>query len=173
MPCGTVMNFNAEVIKKWLRPLFVIAILATVIFIFVNSCMPPEVSANHSDKVGDIITSVIPEDTSFGKFLIDYLRKIAHFTEYGLLGIEIALYVCVFCKRRLRLAAASLTVPFFVGFIDESIQIASKRGPSISDVWIDIGGFITFTTLTYLTAGALSLAYRFAKRIIKRVRAVD
>ena len=54
----------------------------------------------------------------------------------------------LFHRRRPALFGLALTVPFFVGFIDESIQSLSGRGPLIEDVWIDIGGFATFYALT-------------------------
>ena len=99
--------------------------------------------------MSDIITSIIPEDTSLGKFIIEYIRKIAHFTEYGFLGIQVALYVTIFGQKRLKFALSGYIIPFFVGFADETVQIWSDRGPSISDVWIDIGGFFTFSSLAY------------------------
>ena len=134
---------------KSLRICFLVLILATLLFIFINSALPPETSSEQSGKVEDIITSIIPADTTLGEFLVKYLRKIAHFTEYGLLGIEFALMIMLLSVKRGKCALLSLTVPFFVGFIDESIQILSKRGPSISDVWIDVGGFIFFGLIAY------------------------
>lgn len=134
---------------KILKICFSVLILATLLFIFINSALPPETSSEQSGKVEDIITSIIPADTTLGEFLVKYLRKIAHFTEYGLLGIEFALMIMLLSDKRGRHALLSLTVPFFVGFTDESIQILSKRGPSISDVWIDVGGFIFFGLIAY------------------------
>ena len=142
--------------------------LSTLVFIFYNSALPPAQSTEQSDKVSDIITSIIPEDTSLGKFIIEYIRKIAHFTEYGFLGIQVALYVMIFGQKRLRSALFGYIIPFFVGFVDETVQIWSDRGPSISDVWIDIGGFFTFSTLAYAVIVLFLLVYKKVKEIIAK-----
>ena len=55
--------------------------------------------------------------------------------------------------------------PFFVGFIDESIQSISGRGPLIEDVWIDIGGFATFYALTLAVCFSVIAVIRVIKTI--------
>ena len=84
---------------KYLLGWVLLALIAgTVVIIFVNSALPPEVSAEQSGTVGGIIAEIIPPDTDLGAFIQEYLRKIAHFTEYGLLGIEISLLVFFYFK---------------------------------------------------------------------------
>ena len=160
------MNILREIRENRLNILklvLYVAMAATVIFIFVNSMLPPEISSEQSAAVGGFISSIIPADTALGSFLLDNLRKIAHFTEYGLLGIEIALYVTLFGgKSRVKKALLSLPVPLFVGFTDETIQIFSGRGPEISDVWIDIGGFIFFSLIAYGALALVGVAFRLA-----------
>ncbi len=136
-------------IKLALRWALLLSMLLTVVFIFANSLKSKEESSEQSSAFGDFIAEIIPPDSDLGKFIEEYLRKIAHFTEYGLLGIELALYICFYTKQRIRLALASLPLSFFIGFIDESLQYISDRGPSISDVWIDAGGFLLFSALVY------------------------
>ena len=46
----------------------------------------------------------------------------------------------------------------FIAFLDETVQIFSGRGPEISDVWIDIFGFLTLFAIT--------LGAAFAARVI-------
>ena len=157
---------------KYLLGWVLLALIAgTVVFIFVNSALPPEVSAEQSGTVGGIIAEIIPPDTDLGSFIQEYLRKIAHFTEYGMLGIEISLLVFFYFKRRVLFGCSAAAVPFFVGFIDESIQILSDRGPSISDVWIDIGGFITFSLLSYAVLALGDITLKMIKK--KRAGAVQ
>ena len=131
------------------RIVLLILILATLVFIFYNSTLSGEKSGEASESVGNIIATIIPPDTTVGECIQDYIMKIAHFTEYGLLGIECALYISIFKRRRIKWALASPLFALVTGFIDESIQIASKRGPAIIDVWIDIGGFIFFSSIAY------------------------
>ena len=152
-------------VYKWGRIALIIAIIATIIFVFYNSCLSKEESSQQSNAVGEIIGVILPDDTDFKLFLLDNIRKIAHFTEYGLLGIEIAIYILIYERKRWKMfTPASALVPFFVGFIDETIQIFSERGPSISDVWIDIGGFVFFSSIAYLVGGLMLLVLDFVKR---------
>ncbi len=152
-------------VYKWGRIALIIAIIATIIFVFYNSCLSKEESSQQSNAVGEIIGVILPDDTDFKVFLLDNIRKIAHFTEYGLLGIEIAIYILIYERKRWKMfTPLSLLVPFLVGFMDESIQILSERGPSITDVWIDIGGFVFFSSIAYLVGGLMLLIIDFVKR---------
>ena len=163
------MKLSGYLKNNWqllLRIAFFVAMGLTVAFIFYNSCLPPEQSSEQSGAVGDFIATIIPPDTDLGSFILTYLRKIAHFTEYGLLGIEIAIYVCIFeKKKKYKAALRALIIPLVVGFLDESIQIFSDRGPLISDVWIDVGGFITFSLLAYAAMFLGSLLYKFIMKL--------
>ena len=158
------MRVNKDKSLEIFRIILAVLMLGTLIFIFVNSALPPEVSDEQSAAVGGFITSLLPEGTRLHSFVSEYIRKIAHFTEYGLLGIETALYVLLYAKRRGRAVLTTLPLPLFVGFTDETVQIFSGRGPAISDVWIDIGGFFFFGSIAY---GVLLGGYAIALRIIK------
>lgn len=152
-------------VYKWGRIALIIAIIATIIFVFYNSCLSKEESSQQSNAVGEIIGVILPDDTDFKVFLLDNIRKIAHFTEYGLLGIEIAIYILIYERKRWKMfTPLSLLVPFLVGFMDESIQSLSERGPSITDVWIDIGGFVFFSSIAYFVVGLTLLGIDFVKR---------
>ena len=138
--------------NKTLQILLIILIIATIAFIFGNSVMPPDASSKQSDEVAGIIGRIIPTDTAIGSFIHQNIRKIAHFVEYGLLGLEIAIYVILYTEKKLNQAALSILVPFAVGFTDETIQIFSGRGPSITDVWIDVFGFVFFSLIVYFVS---------------------
>ena len=142
------MTLSRQMIFKVLRYLLLLVIVGTIAFIFGNSMLPPEKSTEQSEAVKDIIVEILPDDTAAENFVEEYIRKIAHFTEYGLLGIEIAIYLMVFTKRKAKVLALAILTPLFVGFIDETIQRFTERGPSIDDVWIDIGGFVLFYLIT-------------------------
>ena len=150
---------------KWGRIALIVLMIATVLFVFYNSCLSKDDSSQQSDTVSQIIDALLPEDTDFKEFVLENIRKIAHFTEYGLLGIEMAVYILIYERKRWKmLTPLSLLVPFFVGFIDESIQVLSERGPSITDVWIDIGGFLFFSSIAYLIGGLTLLVIDFVER---------
>lgn len=135
--------------KKCLQILLIILIVCTIAFIFNNSLMPPDESGEQSSAVAGLIEKIFPAHTSLGAFIQKYIRKIAHFAEYGLLGIEIALYVIFYSENKHKSALINTLTPFAVGFADETIQIFSGRGPQIVDVWIDASGFITCSAITY------------------------
>lgn len=146
------MQPNKELIRKIVLILLLLFVLATVIFIFANSLRSPEESTSDSDSFGDFVATIIPPETELGDFVLEYIRKIAHFSEYGLLGIEIALIIVLYLKRPWRYALISLPSVIALAVVDESLQYISERGPSISDVWIDFGGFLFFSLLTYAAA---------------------
>ena len=154
-------------IKRVFSVVLALVILLTVAFIFYNSSLPPEVSIEQSGTVGNIIAEIIPPETELGGFIQRYIRKIAHFTEYGLLGIELALFCVLFAERKFTFFTRSLFFSGTVALIDETVQIFSKRGPSVFDVWIDIGGYIFFSVLTLV----LSLAVYLISLIIRGIRA--
>lgn len=134
----------------WLRAVLIAAMVGTLIFIFYNSSLPKKQSSEQSGVVEEIVDAVIPDEVPVKNVILENIRKIAHFSEYGLLGIEVSLYVFFFLRKKIYLfAPASLLLCVLIGFFDESIQMLSDRGPMISDVWIDVGGFTTFALLSY------------------------
>ena len=148
---------------KLINILLLCLIFATVIFIFVQSMLPPEKSSAESDAFGEIIEEIIPSDTPTGEYIQTNLRKLAHFVEFALLGFEAALYVSLFMKR----VFIALSYPFAIltAFVDESIQMFSGRGPAIFDVWIDFFGFLIFASGVYVVYFAV---YCFLKWRNKR-----
>ena len=158
---------------KILKLVFIILIICTLGFIFINSMLPPEISSEQSGVIGDIIAEIIPPSTEAGSFIQQYLRKIAHFTEYGLLAIEMVLFAQIFYfipkkGKASVLWALVLLTPFAVGFVDESIQMLNGRGPSILDVWIDIGGYYTFGALAYAVVFVSQLIFRIITKMLEK-----
>ncbi|MBQ7386600.1 MAG: VanZ family protein [Clostridia bacterium] len=131
-----------------LQYVLIALIAVTVLSFFIHSLMPREISAEESDGVASILSTVIPPDTPVGAFIVNNIRKIAHFCEYGLLGIELAIYGALFVESKKRAALMSLVFAHATAFIDESLQIISGRGPSITDVWLDLFGYVVLYLLT-------------------------
>ncbi len=153
-------SHTVKMVARWV---LIALILATVVFIFANSLKSPEESLEDSNAVGGILSTIFPPDTDLGAFIVEYVRKIAHFTEYGLLGIEVALFICICTEKRVKCALFASALGFFIGFIDETLQYISERGPAISDVWVDAGGFILFSLLVY---GVFGLLYFIKTKIL-------
>lgn len=143
-----------------LMPLMVL----TLGFIFVQSCLPADVSGSESEAVGGFLSSLFSDGSFLQEFVRDNVRKIAHFAEHGLFGAEVAIYLLITGASARRIAALAATVPLSVGFIDETIQIFSGRGPSVADVWIDIAGSLSIGTLAYLIGWLIAFARSSAER---------
>ena len=78
--------------KRKTKIIFTVLIVATLAFIWIHSAMPGDMSSEESGFIFDILSPVL------GLILPDELvtehlvRKLAHFSEYGLLGIEMFSY---------------------------------------------------------------------------------
>jgi VanZ family protein len=135
-----------------LNPIFIIRILlislivCTLAFIFGQSMLSVEESTENSDAVGGFIAEILPPDTPVGSYVQNNIRKIAHFTEFFILGCEMSVYILLFHRRKLPIISAYF-IALTTALIDETIQIFSGRGPEISDVWIDFFGFASSHTL--------------------------
>lgn len=160
--------------KRVVLAVLAVALALTLAFVFSNSAKKPAASMQDSDAVKDFISEFIPPESDLGQKILDNIRKIAHFTEYGLMGLEVsAILLLLFEKRKERYASAAWSVLFalVIAFLDETVQMFSKRGPAIADVWIDVGGFFTYSLLFHLvTQGArlVALAVRKAAASLKR-----
>ena len=119
---------------------------AVLLFIWGHSLIPQTRSAEESlgmmiflQKILDFLHIPIQ--------LTDHIvRKLAHFAEHAAAGIILGCYFFPevsergTLKGKLLKAATPFAAGFFIGFIDETVQLFSGRGASITDVWIDFAG---------------------------------
>ena len=70
------------------------------------------------------------------------VRKLAHFTEFGMLGAELILLAGLLRKLRVRTVLNCLLAELSVAVIDETVQIFSARGSQAIDVLLDFGGVV-------------------------------
>ena len=137
--------------ERILYVLLLTLILLTLSFIFVQSSLSPSASGQESDAVAGFLSAIFPSDG----FIISNLRQIAHFAEYGVLGVWTSLFVCFFAIKVRASALASFAAAQCVALIDETIQIFSGRVADVVDVWTDFLGFLTFSAIVYLAFFAL------------------
>lgn len=116
-----------------------VLLILNLCFIWGNSLLPGEVSGAFSDWVKGLLMKLFPmeEDLSAGDGL---LRKLAHFTEFAMLGLLLGWLVRLMQKKR--------WYPLLWGVaaacVDETVQIfVPERGPSLRDVGIDSCGVLT------------------------------
>jgi VanZ family protein len=122
------------------RPLTVLIIL-TLALIWGHSLLGREASSEESGFVMELLEPDLEMVVGEGNVTEFLVRKLAHFTEFFVLGLELLTF---FAYRKPLFPQAfllALTHGFFAAFLDETIQIFSGRGPMIQDVWLDVSGF--------------------------------
>lgn len=149
--------------NKLVKTILILLIISTAAFIFIQSTKSKEESKSDSDKVGDIIEEIIPPETPAGDFVQTNLRKIAHFTEFFLLGTEVSVLVAVFYFHRFGIPL-SYAFGILIAATDETIQIFSERGPSVRDVMIDFLGFAASTVIIYTLSAIIKLIFEKRKQ---------
>ena len=143
------------------RRILTVFIIATIAFIWIHSMMQTDVSAKESGWVMAIIRPFLELFVGKGNVTQHLVRKLAHFTEYFLLGAELSGYNLFFTragrvKEENRIVAAFLKSAVFglaVAAADEIIQIFSKRGPQVRDVLLDFTGVLAGTLLIFVIVG--------------------
>ena len=128
------------------RPLTVL-ILLTLVLIWGHSLLGREASSEESGFVMELLEPVLEMVVGEGNVTEFLVRKLAHFTEFFVLGLEVLTF---FAYRKSLFPQAfllALTHGFFAAFLDETIQIFSGRGPMIQDVWLDVCGFAVGASL--------------------------
>jgi len=119
-----------------------ICIAATLAFIWIHSCMGQEESSQESGFIYDLLCPFFELFVGKGNVTEHFIRKLAHFTEFFGLGLELKLLmklVLIDTPYILRMINA-WTLGTMCALIDETIQIFSGRGPAIADVWLDSAG---------------------------------
>ena len=123
-----------------------VLIALNLAFIWGNSLLPGEVSGALSDWVRALLAAIWPGEgpvTSGGGLL----RKIAHFSEFALLG---GLLSWLFSMLR-RHPGWAFLCGFLTACVDETIQrFVPDRGPSLFDVGIDTCGVATGMLLIFI-----------------------
>ena len=118
-----------------------VLIILTLALIWGHSLLGREASSEESGFVMELLEPVLEMVVGEGNVTEFLVRKLAHFTEFFVLGLELLTF---FAYRKPLFPQAfllALTHGFFAAFLDETIQIFSGRGPMIQDVWLDVCGF--------------------------------
>lgn len=121
-------------------------IVLNLTFIWGNSLLPGEVSGAFSDWVKELLSRLLPwmESGTGGTGL---LRKLAHFSEFALLGMLLGWFWGMLKKG----APPALLSGFLAACADETIQrFVPDRGPSLRDVGIDTCGVAVGLLLLWL-----------------------
>lgn len=141
MPKQANRSFTGKTMLILFRIIFTLCLIGTVFFIFSNSFQIGELSSEKSAAVTAFlnkITTKLGFSFTFSEYLV---RKLAHFTEYILLGFWLMLTLRVYTYRYL----THISWPLFGGLstavLDEALQLAIPgRSGEVRDVLIDFGG---------------------------------
>jgi len=174
-------NTSREKYRK-IRILLRVLIVVSIIFAWGHSLLPAEESSEESgfvlEQLKPILSVFLPEDMITGLFI----RKLAHFCEYAIMGLEMAAYTALIIRKRrvftkesekadrkeiLKLSINTLFCGLAVAFIDETIQIFSPgRGPEIADVWLDMSGFVSGGIVVALVYMIIDRKRKNSKRML-------
>lgn len=126
-----------------------ILVLLTLAFIWGQSCLPTAASRKESLGILELLQPYL--ELIFGKGNVThyFIRKLAHFIEFFLLGCFLSALFPLTWKMRI----PAMGLALLAGLLDETIQIFSGRGDQISDVWLDFSGAaagILLSTLLFL-----------------------
>ncbi len=137
------MNIN-QTKRKHGKILYTVIIL-TLIFIWGNSLLNAEISSYISDFFKDIILSVFPfVPSGEAEGTGGVVRKLAHITEFAILGVELSLFFQPLKDRNNKKYINLVFCGFATAFVDETIQLfIPGRAGLVSDIWIDLCGFTT------------------------------
>ena len=140
--------------RKVLSAVLICICIATVAFIWGNSMLDREASSNVS---GSLLAAIEPIIRLIG---IEsegdrWLRKLAHFTEFGALGAELLFLAAVKGKLSLQAASNCAFAALLVALTDETIQLASGRGSQVTDVLLDFSGALTGILIAWLICLAI------------------
>ena len=135
--------------KKHLRKhfaLYLCLVILNLAFIWGNSFVPGDISGEISGGIFEVVSDLFAVFGDKGQFV---LRKLAHFSEFTILGFFLTgLWRNISCREH-------VTAPLLLGLaaacIDETIQIFSPgRASRLTDVWIDFAGILTGIFLLHL-----------------------
>lgn len=123
--------------KRQLRLFLRLLLIATLCFIWGNSLLSRADSAELSNWLTRWLNSIgIPVTDHF-------VRKLAHFSEFALLGCELTLLFWLRSGLRLRELCISAVLALAAAVTDETIQIFTSRGSQLTDVLLDFAGAVT------------------------------
>lgn len=131
--------------------LWTVAVAVYILFIFSNSMKPADLSSADSGTVLELVRHICASVTIDSSMITEHIiRKLAHFSEYTLLGIF--LYSCLksYGLERERFGLLQIIIGFAVPFTDETIQLfVAGRSGQISDVWLDCAGVACGTVICW------------------------
>jgi VanZ family protein len=134
----------SNITRKRLNILLIVLVALTLAFIWGNSSLQRTESSGISQGLLADICQALGEIGIYIDPTNDHwLRKLAHFSEFGLLGVELCLLMFINKRQCLQGFSNCAFAGLAAAVTDESIQIISERGSQVQDVLLDFCGFLT------------------------------
>ena len=147
------------------RVLFTLALAATVWFIFSNSLEIARESSSRSGQVLELLNGLLGR-AGLGPLSEHFVRKLAHFGEFSLLGFWFMLCLRVYTRHFVRHVSWPLFFGLLTAVLDETIQLyVPGRSSSVRDVLLDFSGvlaglFVALLILLFVRLCTLALRGR-------------
>lgn len=113
--------------------------------------------------------TINPGDTFWNVTLNQIIRKVAHFTEYAVIGLLLCLLLNLFLRRAWLAGLLSLAISPVFAYIDEYHQKFSfNRTPQWFDVYVDWSGAVAgilLVTLLFMIANHVRGLHREIRRL--------
>lgn len=143
-----------------MRKIIVFALLSLLItgFIWGNSLKTIEQSKDQSIPVAETIQPIVdPQEKIEKPVFHSYIRKLAHVTEFFVLGLSVAGFAL---SLGAYLGKYFISMPIlmvlFVAVMDEFIQNFARRGSQVTDVMLDFSGGLAGVLFVWLLCGLFS-----------------
>lgn len=133
--------------RRWNRRWAVVLAVLTLLclgFIWSHSAQPGVVSKQQSDAVLERVAEIASPAVQERFLQTDFwVRKTAHFAEFGCLGLLLAALSVVLLGRGREAVFASMFCGLLAAVLDEGIQLLTgSRSAQVQDVWIDFSGLL-------------------------------
>lgn len=125
------------------RIIMTVLTVAAIAAIFYNSMLNADDSNDQSTPVTELINGCLRSLGFTFSLSMGVVRKLAHFTEYSVLGVLLTTTVYLYTQKRLKTFCVALPSGVVIAVCDELIQLGSKgRSCQPGDVLIDGSGIL-------------------------------
>lgn len=144
---------SALVRKRW-NILLAMLIVLTLTFIWGNSLLGRNESQDLSQGLlAEICAALETVGVHIDPENDHWLRKLAHFGEFAVLGAELCTLLFLNLRARPQGFVNCAFAGLAVAVTDEALQLISNRGPQVQDVLLDFAGFLTGLLLCGMICG--------------------
>lgn len=151
---GSKFKLKSIVVSRFLLAVCLISVL---VFIFNNGTEVDTVSSSKSVIVTEFINKILAKVSVDFQATEHQVRKLAHFSEYMLLGFLLVLNLRLYAGLHLTNIAWPLFLGLFTAVLDEFLQAFTPgRSSMVTDVMIDFGGIASGVLAALLVLHFLS-----------------